>query len=335
VRRARARRMATFLCQGATARGYFHGCFDGQRWLSVGLKRPGCQAFSFVRRTLECGRDLIKAIEISEGRGETAESLWLETARRFLDAVLDTERRFGHLGYTINPETGDVIWGASTASAFAIEALVRGHRRFNDPACLAAAVRLARFCRDGFVARGYTLGGVGDALMAVDSESTYALLAGLVHLHGATQDPEHLAWAVEAADLFQTWILLYDARFPEGTPLQRLGIEPRGAVFANIQNQHGAPGIFIASGLELATLAERTGDARYLVLLREITGCIPQMVVRAGQEEIWGTLPEGSLSERLMTMDGLLLCGHTERIDTFGPVAMISANEIPVHLLES
>lgn len=332
-RRQRARRMMTFLCQGAAPSGYFYGGFDGEKWLSFGLKRPGCQAFAFVRRPLECGRDLLKALNVMEGRGETVERLWLDTTRKFLDAVVRTEAKFGHLGYTIDPESGDVLWGPSAAGSFAIEALVLGYHRFGDTVYLETACRLARYYRDNFLLRGYTLGGVGDALMAVDSESSYALLAGLVHLHEATSDPEHLNWAVEAADLFQTWVLLYDAKMPEGTPLHKLGIEARGAVFANIQNQHGASGIYIASGIELATLARLTGDDRYLILLLEIVGCIPQMVVRSGQADVWGDLPEGALSERLMTMDGLEPAGHTALIDTFSEVALICANELPPELL--
>ena len=50
--------------------------------------------------------------------------------------------------------------------------------------------------------------------MAVDSESNYALLAGLVHLHAATGDPQHLVWARQAADLFATWVLCYDSQLP-------------------------------------------------------------------------------------------------------------------------
>jgi hypothetical protein len=192
---------------------------------------------------------------------------------------------------------------------------------------------LAAFYRERFLLRGFTCGGVGDALMAMDSESAYGLLAGLVQLHEVTRDPVHLQWAVEAADLFQTWVLLYDAKFPPGSPLQRLGIEPRGAVFANIQNQHGAPGIYVASGKELITLARLTGDDRFLVLLREITGCIPQMVVQPGQQDVWGDLPVGAISERLMTMDGTRPNGHTELVDTFGFVVMISANELPADIL--
>jgi hypothetical protein len=333
TRRERAKRMLSFLCTAATPSGYFHGVWNGKRWLSFNAKRPGCRAFTLVRRPLELGRDILHAMNVVEARGEALEPLWIETARRFLDAVVSTERRFGHLGYSLDPETGDVLWGDSTGGAFALEALAHGYRRFGSPCYLQTAKRLAAYYREHFLLRGFTCGGVGDALMAVDSESNYALMAGLVHLHEITRDPVHLEWAVEAADLVQTWTLLYDAKFPEGTPLQRLGIEPRGAYFANIQNQHGAPGIYVASGIELATLARHTGDNRFLELLREITGCIPQMVVKPGQDDVWGDLPVGSLSERLMTMDGLEPNGHTQPIDTFGNVPMMVANELPAELL--
>jgi hypothetical protein len=135
--------------------------------------------------------------------------------------MVGTATRFGHLGYTVDRDTGDVLWGDSTCGAFGLE------------------------------------------------------------------------------------------------PLGRLGIQPRGAVFANIQNQHGAPGICTASGRELLTLAEATGEERYLRPVEDIAGCIPQMVVRPGQEQFWGDLPTGSISERLMTMDGLEPCGHTAHLSTW------------------
>ena len=335
TRRARARRMLDFLCTGQAASGFFHGGFGAgfehgnPRWLSFDLKRPGCRAFTFVRRTLECGRDLLKSIELVEARGETAGPQWAATTLRFLDAIVATTERHGHLGYSINPDTGAVLWGPSTASAFALEALVRGHRRFGRPEYLATAVRLATFCRQDSLARGLTYGGVGDALMAADSESAYALVAGLVHLHQVTHDPEHLAWAVEAADMFQTWVLLYDTRFPANSTLARAGVDPRGAVLANVQNQHGAPGIYQASGVELLTLSRLTGDDRYRLLLREIVACLPSMVVREETREAWGGWEVGEVTERLMTMDGIRPCGETSRTDSFGPVTIISANELP------
>lgn len=333
ARRERARRMLSFLCSAAAPSGYFYGAWDDKTWRSYHVKRPGCRQFTLVRRPLELGRDILFAMDALEARGESLEPLWEKTAQRFLDAVVRTEQKFGHLGYSVDPETGDVLWGISTCGTFALEALVRGYRRFGAVVYLETAERLAAFYRDEYLMKGLTCGGVGDALMAADSESNYALMAGLVHLHEVTQNPTHLKWAVEAADLFQTWVLHYDAKLTQGTPLERLGIEPRGAVFANTQNLHGAPGIYVASGIELTTLAERTGDERFLVLLKEITGCIPQMVVRPGQADVWGDLATGSVSERLMTMDGLKLCGETELIDTFGNVTMVCANELPARVL--
>ena len=334
-RRSRARRMLDVICAEALSPSghFFDYLLPDGTWGGFSSKWPGRRPYLFMRRTLECTRDVIKAMELLRERGEPVPESWQSAARRSLKAIVKTTERHGQLGYLVDPANGDVLLGASTCGGFALEALVRGHAWFEDARYLETATRLARFYRERYLLAGYTCGGVADALMSVDSESNYGLLSGLVHLHEATQDPEHLAWAVEAAELFQTWVLLYDAVLPQGTPLQRLGIQPRGAVFANIQNQHGAPGIFVFSGHELAILAERTGDERWRILLREIVACIPQMVVREGQSDVWGDLPPGSSSERLMTMDGLEPAGCTAQIDTFSQVVLISANELPPEVL--
>lgn len=330
-RRRRAVRMLDTICRGAVSpSGYFHGTHDGERWRSFGVKRPGCRAFSLIRRSLECTRDVVKVLALLKERGEAIQPAWEAAAKRNLEAMVDTVRRFGHLGYTVDRDTGDVLWGDSTCGAFGIEPLVRGAAWFQQPNYLETARTLAGYYVSHFLAKGYTCGGVGDALMAVDSESNYALLAGLVHLHAATREPRHLEWARQAADLFATWVLCYDANLPSDSPLGKLGIQPRGAVVANIQNQHGAPGICTASGRELLTLAETAGEERYLRLLQDIAGCIPQMIVRPGQEEIWGELPPGSVSERLMSMDGMAPCGHTAGISTWCEIAMLlTTRELP------
>jgi hypothetical protein len=324
LRRQRAVRMMDFICRnGLSPSGYFHGCFDGREWRSFGVKRPGCRSYLLIRRPLECARDVLKTLAVLRARGEPVQLTWESAARRNLDAAVATAARFGHLGYSVDRDTGNVLWGDSACGAFGIEPLVRGGAWFKEPAYLKTATHLAEYYADRFLAKGFTCGGVGDALMAVDSESNYALLAGLVHLHAATGDPQHLAWARQAADLFATWVLCYDAVLPADSPLGRLGIQPRGAVVANIQNQHGAPGICTASGIELLMLAEATGNERYRLMLQDIADCLPQMVVRPGQAAVWGDLPPGSVSERLMTMDGMEPCGHTMRGSTWSEIALL------------
>jgi hypothetical protein len=330
-RRRRARRMLDVICRGALSpSGYFHGLHDGKSWRSFGVKRPGCRAYSLIRRSLECTRDVLKTLALLKARGEAIEAVWEHAAQCNLDAMVDTATRFGHLGYTVDRDTGDVLWGDSCCGAFGIEPLVRGAAWFKAPKYLEIAARLAEYYVTHFLAKGYTCGGVGDALMAVDSERSYALLAGLVHLYSVTGNTRHLEWACQAADLFSTWVLHYDVKLPPDSPLGRLGIQPRGAVFANIKNKHGAPGICTASGRELLMLYEATGEESYLRLLEDIAQCIPQMIVRPGQEEVWGALPPGSISERLMTMDGMERCGHTAQLSTWSEIAMLlTAHELP------
>ena len=331
VSRQRALRMLDVFCHDALSpSGYFHGGHDGEKWFSVGFRRPNCRTFSLVRRPLECTRDVLKCLSHLQSQGEKIQAHWESAALSNLDAVCRTFERFGHLGYNIDLITGDVQWGDSTCGAFGIEPLVRGAAWFREARYLEVAEKLASYYCQNFLARGITCGGVGDALTAADSESNYALLAGLVHLHAATKNPQHLTWAREASDLFCTWVLSYDPILPEGTPLARLGIQARGAVFANTQNQHGAPGICTASGEALLALYEVTGEERYLRVLEDITQCIPQMIVQKGQEEIWGEIPPGSISERLMTMDGLEPNGHTAQMSTWPETSMLLAvRELP------
>jgi hypothetical protein len=330
-RRSRAVKMLDVFCRQALSHsGYFHGLHDGKQWRSFGVKRPGCRAFSLIRRSLECTRDVLKTIELLKERGEIIEVAWEAAAKRNLDAMVDTTNRFGHLGYTVDRDNGDVLWGDSCCGAFGIEPLVRGAEWFKEPKYLDTAHKLADYYVTHFLNNGYTCGGVGDALMAVDSESNYALLSGLVHLHAVTSEPKHLEWARQAADLFATWVLCYDAKLPEDSPLGKLGIQARGAVFANVQNQHGAPGICTASGDALLKLYEATGEERYLRLLEDIAQCIPQMIARSGQEQVWGKIPPGSVSERLMTMDGMERCGHTAEGSTWAEISMLlTARELP------
>jgi hypothetical protein len=329
--RERGKRMMDVICREAlTPSGYFHGMHDGKTWRSFGVKRPGCRAFSLIRRPLECTRDVLKTIELLRRRGEAIDPVWERAARANLEAIVRTADKFGHLGYTVDFDTGDVLWGDTACGSFALETLVRGAAWFGEPRYLETAKRLAEYYVTHFVHRGFTCGGVGDALMAADTESNYALLAGLMKLHAATGDARYLAWARETADLLATWVLCYDAKFPPESPLGKLGIQPRGAVFANTQNQHGAPGICTTSGAALLALYEATGEERYLRTLEDIITCVPQMIVRPGQEWIWQRMPPGCISERLMTMDGLNPCGQTQAMSTWAEIAMLlTVREIP------
>ena len=329
--RSRAKRMLDVICRGALSpSGYFQGMHDGAGWQSFGVKRPGCRAFSLIRRPLECTRDVIKTLDVLRERGEPIDPIWEKAARANLEAMVATVARFGHLGYTVDFANGDVLWGDTACGSFGIEPLVRGAKWFSEPRYLETARRLADYYVTHFVQRGFTCGGVGDALMAVDSESNYALLAGLMKLHAATGEARYLLWARQAADLFCTWVLAYDARLPADSPLGRLGVQARGAVFANIQNQHGAPGICTASGVALLELYDATGEERYLRTLEDIVTCVPQMIVRPGQDWIWKKMPPGCVSERLMTMDGMETSGETEAISTWAEIAMLHmARELP------
>ena len=114
------------ICREATTpSGYFQGLQQDGQWLSFGVDRPGSRTCSLVRLPLECTRDVLKVLSVLKAREEKIDPTWEKAARGNLDAMVRTTERFGHLGYTVDFDTGGVLWGGSTCGAFGIEPLVR------------------------------------------------------------------------------------------------------------------------------------------------------------------------------------------------------------------
>ena len=70
----------------------------------------------------------------------------------------------------------------------------------------------------------------------------------MMALYWATGDQAWIEKARTVANLGATWTLSYDYEFPPQSQIARLGGHMAGAVFANTQNKHAAPGICTASG---------------------------------------------------------------------------------------
>ena len=142
--------------------------------------------------------------------------------------------------------------------------------------------------------------------MAPDSESAFGLLESCVALAEETSDPKWIARARQAAALASTWVVSYRYRFPDGSTFGKLGINTVGAVFANLQNKHAAPGICTLSGDSLLRLYRLTGDAAYLELCKDIAYFLPQAVSRADRPIVANdgrVLPPGFVSERVNMSD--------------------------------
>jgi hypothetical protein len=101
-----------------------------------------------------------------------------------------------------------------------------------------------------------------------------------------------------------------------------------GAVNANAQNKHGAPGICTHSGQALLKLYRANGDLFYAELLQDIARNMPQYLPHP-LNPIEGT-KEGWMCERVSTTDWLEGIGEISYLTTWSETAlMLTYVEIP------
>lgn len=233
---------------------------------------------------------------------------WVLAARRLSDALLRLWERYEDFGQFFDVETGDMLFGGTTSGASVIGALARAGEYFRDPRYLDAARAAGEAYFQGFIARGITYGGPGEALCAPDSESSFAMVESLTVLYEVTKEEKWLSMAKDAAYLFSTWVMPYRYRFPKESEFGRLEINTVGSVFANGQNKHSAPGIATASGDALYRLSRYTKDEAILELLRDIVFFLPQCVSTSERpiypfDSATVPLPAGYICERVNTSD--------------------------------
>ena len=68
-----------------------------------------------------------------------------------------------------------------------------------------------------------------------------ALLESYVTMYEVTKDRTYLKYARETARDLSTWVVAYNATFPDGTFCQKAGVQTVGGVLANAQNHHIGP----------------------------------------------------------------------------------------------
>jgi len=231
-------------------------------------------------------------------------------ARRIADALCLLWERHGQFGHRVDGVTGELLWGGTCSAGIAPGGLALAAKHFNEPRYLEVARAAARKYWREFVASGVTNGGPADCLQCPDSESAFGLLDGFVTLWEVTGEAEWLQAARDVAAQCATWVVSYDFKFPPGSTFGKLDMLTTGTVFANVQNQHSAPGICSLSGDSLFKLFRATGDRRYLELIREIAHAIPQYMSRADRpicdrrpNQRLPVMPPGWINERVQMSD--------------------------------
>ena len=301
--RRRAVATVDFQVRHQAPSGFYYGCVvQGTNTVDEPHCGPlGINNKTFVRRSADALYFLCRCGNLMGWR-----DAWKASGIRCADAFVRNWRKYGQLGQWVNHDTGDIIVGGSTSAAAAGAALCAAARAFGRPDYLKVAEEITEdYCRRD-LDRGVTYGGPGDILMAPDSESVFALLESCVALAGETKNPKWIARARQAAAQASGWVVAYTYRFPKDSTFARLGINTLGAVFANVQNKHAAPGICTFSGDSLLKLYRMTGDGAYLELCKDIAYFIPQVVSRAERPVTTPkgeALPPGYVNERVNMSD--------------------------------
>ncbi len=283
-------------------------------WYGGDIRKPHTVNWHLIRKSGDALYYILKQFHLMEQMGMEVKDQWRSGVRCVAEAFVKLWRRYGQLGQFVDSQTGEIVVGGSTSGGIVPAALVYCASYFDHPEYLAVAQEIASYFYEQFVVKGIALGGVGDALQNPDSESAYGLLESFAVLYEQTGNTVWLERSEAMAHLFFTWIIGFNYKFPENSTLGKLGVQTFGAVFANTQNKHGAPGICTFSGLALWRLYRATGHLFYLEMLQAIVRFIPQMLSHPNRP-IPG-LENGWMTERVSTTDwfegiGELMCGST------------------------
>ena len=301
--RLRAEATLDFMTAHQTDAGFFHSVVREGRVCSDGFEKAGLPNLHLIRKSADGLYFLFKNFAVFPPK-----PAWEQSARRCADAFVRLLEQYGHFGQFIDNETGRILVPGSASGAMAIGGLVKAAEYFGEERYLTAAIAAMERYYGDFCASGVTNGGPGEIHSAPDSESAFALLESAVVLYEATRDARWLEAAETLAALCSSWVVTYAYKFPAGSEFGRLGINTVGAIFANIQNKHAAPGICTLSGDSLLRLYRITKNDAYLELLKDIAHCLPQCVSTEEKPVYsWDVppkkLPAGFICERVNMSD--------------------------------
>lgn len=210
--------------------------------------------------------------------GEEIKSIWHNGLLAFANAFADFYKKNGEIGQFINIKDSTIYTAGSASSGIIGAAFVLCSKYFENDSYLPLAEELSESYYRNFVKKGISTGGPGEILSCPDSESAFALLESYVLLYRTTGEQKWLDYAEDAAALCASWCVGYNYHYKDDTQFAERGTATTGAVWANVQNKHAAPGICTMSGESLLHLYRATGNIIYLELLHDIAHNITQFV---------------------------------------------------------
>lgn len=314
---------------GIAPSGYFWDTGQkGNEWVGIFQSSPVMKDWHLVRKSADGLYYILKQFNAFKELGITVKPEWENGARKVTEAFVKTWKTYGQLGNYVNNSSGEMVVGGSTSAGIMPGTLALAANYFKEPEYLKIACEIAEDYNKKYITKGLLYGAAGDAMQNFDSESTYALLEAYSVLYEQTKDPKWLKIAENLSNQFLTWVSSYDYGFPNSSTLGKLGKTTTGAVWANTQNKHGAPGICTYSGMALLRLYRATQNVEYLNRLQQITKVIPQYL-STNENPIPG-MREGWISERVSTTDWLEGIGEIFTGSTWAETSlMLTYTEIP------
>lgn len=285
------------LTKSQTPSGFFYGRGQNLKWFNDTYCDNRQEPTLATRRNADAIYFLMRQVKMLGDVPET----WKQALERQAEAFVTLWRRYGEFAQIVSYEDGSVLVGGGHAGALACAGLALASDYFGRNEFMQVAEEAAEYYYHDAVERGVSYAGPCEILQAPDSESAFALLEAFVCLWEITGKNRYLQYAERAAKLAATWVVAYDFAFPETSCLGHWQLPSRGAVIANAQNKHGAPGICTLSGMSLFKLYRETGNELYWDLLQEICHNITFFVSRKDRPIY--KMPEGWINERINLSD--------------------------------
>lgn len=303
---------------------------DGTVWYGGDIRKPHTGNWHLIRKSGDAVFYIVKQFHQMEKLGISVKPAWKTGNQRVCDALVQLWDKNQQFGQFVDSRTGDIQVGGSASGAIIPAALVLAAAYYHQPHYLNAAIEAGDYYNRNFTQKGISCGGPGDAVQNFDSESAYALVESYVALYEATGNKKWLIIAQNAARQFASWVVSYNFHFPDTSLFGTMGIRSTGAVYANTQNKHAAPGLCTFSGVALLNLYRYTGDVFFADLLRDIAHNLPQYMSHPAR--LLGNQPPGFVSERVNLTDW----EGTDRIGEIFPMStwaetslMLTTVEIP------
>lgn len=309
---------------------YWDAGQKGTEWFGGDIRNAHTKNWHLIRKSGDAVWYINKQLMLMEKMGIPVKQSWKEGNQRVCESFVRLWNKYHQLGQFVDSQTGEIIVGGSSSGAIVPAALCLASQYYQNPIYLKTAIEIGDYLYKNFTQKGISCGGPGDALQSPDSESSEALVESYVSLFEATKDKQWLKMAEQAAKQFATWVVSYNYQYLDTTAFYKAKIRTMGAVYANTQNKHAAPGICTGSGIGLLKLYKYTGNGFYLDLLQDIAHNIPQYLPHP--QKPLGNAPIGWVSERVNMTDweGPQSIGYILPISTWAESSlMLTTTEIP------